>query len=123
MFVARFNGGVDGDDAGAVQQAFAQVLELFAVIAQHVVGVHQHRLFGGLVGDKRVAVAVAANPRAKAQQRRQHHFFQFGVDVVQRAAQVAVNLRDGLKEADVKVVQAVVDFVVNQRFARAHFVG
>ena len=82
VFVACFDGGVDGDDAGAVQQAFAQVFELFAVVAQHVVGVHQHRLFGGLVGDKGVAVAVAANPRAKAQQRRQHHVFQFGVDVV-----------------------------------------
>ena len=70
VFVACLNGGVDGDDAGAVQQAFAQVFELFAVVAQHVVGVHQYRLFGGLVGDKRVAVAVAANPRAKAQQRR-----------------------------------------------------
>ena len=70
VFVACVYGGVDGDDAGAMQQAFAQMFELFAVVAQHVVGVHQYRLFGGLVGDKRVAVTVAANPRAKAQQRR-----------------------------------------------------
>ena len=62
MFVARVYGRVYGGDAGAVQEAVAQVFELFAVVAQDVVGVHQHGLFGGFKGDEGVTVAVATNP-------------------------------------------------------------
>ena len=42
--------------------------------------------------------------------------------MVQCFAQVAVGLRDGLKEAGVEVVQAVVDFVIDEGFTGADFV-
>ena len=62
VFVARVYGGVYGGDAGTVQEAVAQVFELFAVVTQDVVGMHQHGLFGSLMGNEGVAVAVATNP-------------------------------------------------------------
>ena len=92
-------------------QAPAEDMRFAQVMLEGQRGMLLHRIQHHIVGDERVAVAVAADPAADAQQRR-------NADVLAEARlqlffQIDVNLRDFVEEGVAVILQTVLDFVAH----------
>ena len=104
----------------AVTQRF-DVIEVFAKYQR----ARQFECVANTLGlHERVAVAVAADPGAEANQRGQRGFFDHdAVDVTKRVANLRINSRDGFEERKPEIAQAHANLVVNGGLRDANFVG
>ena len=100
------------------------LVELALVVEQQMAARQLNRVARDLGRDKGIAVAVAADPRAEAQHLRQ--LVRLDLETVgsaQRLGDLAIKPGQRVKDGNVVVVEAHLDFVVDGGPARAHFVG
>ena len=98
----------DVDQGGRERQFAAQVVHLGEVVAQRQLGLAAQRVLEGLGRDVGVAVAVAADPLAHAQEGRDRGRL---AALRQRLLEVGIDARDLAQEGGLVVAQRVLDLV------------
>ncbi len=97
------------------------------MFGEDFLGLHAQCLARGLGRDERIAVAVAADPRAEPDQARHldHRVTELVLTVDMRDCplQMAVINLDRFEQAALKIMQSLLDFVGDGRLAAAHLVG
>ncbi len=105
-------------------QQVGDLVQLPPVVEQQMPPRQLNSIARHLRRHKRIAVAVAANPRAKAEHLRQCQRLNLQpVRRTQRLGDLAIKAGQRLKNRDVIVVQPHLDLVVNAGPPRAHLVG
>ena len=114
LFVAR-------GEPRAERQFGAQLMQLVEIELQRPRALHPHRLGDDVAGDERIAVAVAADPGADAQERGDPPRQARGRS--ERIFDRAVELGQFAQERVVVIGEAVGDFVDHAKFCLAQHVG
>ena len=110
------------DKVNRMTQALAQDIDFLDVMAQDGLLMQANRIDGERVRDIRVAVAVAADPGAELQQRRDFPGV-FRIDRLQRMFEFAVQFWRHFKEAVLNDLQPLTHLVENRRAHIADNVG
>ena len=115
--------GADPDERRGQRQDAAELVQLVEIIAERAGALLPHRLVQHLGGDERVAVAVAADPRADAQEGRDRPLAALVPEGVEPVLDRAVEARQLLEEGVVVIGEAVGDLVDHLQPRLAQHVG
>src|SRR5215813_5130464 len=110
-------------EARRFAQSAAQGGHGVAVLSQDQALLQPQRLPGDFGSHERVAVAVAADPRAEPERRRPVAQFGAGKILFQLALQLVEQRRRGVEQRRVEVIKPVIDLVEHRRLRVTHLVG
>ena len=113
----------DPDESRVERQDAAELVQLVEIIGERPGALLPHRLLQHLGGDKRVAVAVAADPRADLKERRDRLLEPLSAERVEFVLDRAVEARQLAEEGVVVIGEAVGDLVDHFQPRLAQHVG
>ena len=119
----RIELGADPDERRGQRQDAAELVQLVEIIAERPGALLPHRLVQHLGGDERIAVAVAADPRANAQERRDRPVAALVPEGIEPVLDRAIEARQLLEEGVVVIGEAVGDLVDHLQPRLAQHVG